>query len=131
MMSDERPYPDISFAAEEGLEAKAGKKLQSEKGLKNDTPIIDALRTVYDPEIPINLYDLGLIYDIERKEEGDVAILMTLTAPACPVAGEMPKMVARAVAAIDHVSEVVVTLTWNPAWTPERMSEDARTSLGM
>ena len=93
--------------------------------------IIAALRSVRDPEIPVNIYDLGLIYDIDIAEDGSVAVQMTLTAPGCPVAGEMPGMVADAIAGVIGVGEIVVTITWDPPWTPEQMSEDAKLALGM
>lgn len=93
--------------------------------------VIEALRTVHDPEIPVNIYDLGLIYEHVIKENGDVSIQMSLTAPACPVAGEMPGQVAEAVAKLYNTGKVDVTLVWDPPWTPERMSEDARLALGM
>jgi FeS assembly SUF system protein len=84
---------------------------------------------VHDPEIPVNIYDLGLIYDVIRQDNGDVEITMSLTAPGCPVAGEMPGQVAEAVAQVESVGNVGVELVWNPAWTPERMSEDAKLAL--
>lgn len=90
-----------------------------------------ALRTVYDPEIPVNIYDLGLIYTMEQHANGDVAIEMSLTAPGCPVAGEMPGQVADAVASAPGVGLVEVRLVWEPAWTPARMTEDAKLALGM
>lgn len=93
--------------------------------------VVEALRTVYDPEIPVNIYDLGLIYENTIAPNGDVKILMTLTAPACPVAGEMPQQVADAVATVEGVGEVEVELTWDPPWTPDRMSEVARVALDM
>ena len=91
--------------------------------------VICALKTVKDPEIPVNIYDLGLIYDITCRPNGDVAINMSLTAPGCPVAGEMPAQVAETVAALTGAGQVAVTLVWEPAWTPERMSEDAKLAL--
>lgn len=91
--------------------------------------IIAALRQVYDPEIPVNIYDLGLVYDI-RVEGGIATIDMTLTAPNCPVAGEMPGMVGSAAETVDEVREAVVNLVWEPAWDKTRMSEDARLALG-
>ena len=91
--------------------------------------VITALKTVKDPEIPVNIYDLGLIYDVVRHENGNVDINMSLTAPGCPVAGEMPAQVADAVAGVDGAGRVAVTLVWEPAWTPERMSEDAKLAL--
>ena len=96
-----------------------------------DDAIVEALRTVHDPEIPVNIYDLGLIYDTERLEDGDVRILMTLTAPACPVAGEMPYDVAATVSGVDGVGEVEVVLTWEPPWTQDRMTEDAKLILNI
>ena len=91
--------------------------------------VIVALKTVKDPEIPVNIYDLGLIYDIDCQSNGDVAINMSLTAPGCPVAGEMPAQVAEAVAVLTGAGQIAVTLVWEPAWTPERMSEDAKLAL--
>ena len=99
-------------------------------GKADELAIIDALQTVKDPEIPVNIYELGLIYDIIRHEDGDVLITMSLTAPGCPVAGELPQQVADAVAATGQVGRVSVTLVWQPAWTPDRMSEDAKLALG-
>ena len=93
--------------------------------------VIDALRTVYDPEIPVNIYELGLIYDIAIDENGAVAIEMTLTAPGCPVAGSMPGTVQEAVAAVPGVSKVDVELVWDPPWDQSRMSEAAQLELGM
>lgn len=87
--------------------------------------IIEALRGVYDPELPVNIYDLGLIYGLEISDEGDVALTMTLTAPSCPVAGLMPVMVKNAVLEVDGIGVVDVALTWDPPWTRERMSEAA------
>lgn len=94
-------------------------------------PIIAALRGVHDPEIPVNIYDLGLIYRIDISDEGDIAVDMTLTAPACPVAGMMPIMVKDAIAAVEGVGCVEVELVWDPPWTMDRMSEEARLELGL
>ncbi|MFP6608648.1 MAG: SUF system Fe-S cluster assembly protein [Deltaproteobacteria bacterium] len=96
-----------------------------------ETKIVDALHSVYDPEIPVDIYDLGLIYDTKIDEEGKVSITMTLTAPGCPVAGEMPVMVERAVATVEGVSSVSVELVWDPPWNPDMMTEAARLQLGM
>ncbi|MEM1362434.1 MAG: SUF system Fe-S cluster assembly protein [Pseudomonadota bacterium] len=90
----------------------------------------DACRTVYDPEIPVNIYDLGLVYTIEIGDENDVEIVMTLTAPGCPVAGEMPGWVADAVEPLPGVKTVNVQLTWDPPWGMEMMSDEARLELG-
>jgi len=94
-------------------------------------PIVAQLRQVFDPEIPVNLYDLGLIYRIEIASNGDVSIAMTLTAPACPVAGMMPSMVEEAVRKVEGVGEIKVDLVWDPPWTPDKMSDEARLELGM
>jgi FeS assembly SUF system protein len=93
--------------------------------------IVGALRTVRDPEIPLNIYDLGLIYDLDIAADGQVCIRMTLTAPACPVAGTMPGMVEEAVRGVEGVSGATVELVWDPPWSTERMSEEARLELGL
>ena len=118
-------------AVPEGTSARAGAKLMEGQQKAPDEAIVEALRTVHDPEIPVNIYDLGLIYDTERLEDGDVRILMTLTAPACPVAGEMPYDVAAAVSGVDGVGEVEVVLTWEPPWTQDRMTADAKLILNI
>ena len=118
-------------AVPEGTSARAGAKLMEGQKKAPDEAIVEALRTVHDPEIPVNIYDLGLIYDTERLEDGDVRILMTLTAPACPVAGEMPYDVAAAVSGVSGVGEVEVVLTWEPPWTQDRMTEDAKLILNI
>ena len=94
-------------------------------------PIVEAVRAVYDPEIPVNIFDLGLVYTIDINPENEVKVVMTLTAPGCPVAGEMPGQVAQEVAKVEGVGETLVTLTWEPAWTPSKMSEDAKLALGI
>ena len=93
--------------------------------------LVEALRTVYDPEIPVNIYDLGLIYRLEVDERGVVLVEMTLTAPACPVAGMMPGMVEGAVRQVPGVTDVQVELVWDPPWTQERMTEEAQLQLGL
>jgi FeS assembly SUF system protein len=93
--------------------------------------IIAALRTVHDPEIPVNIYDLGLIYRVEPKQQGLVEIEMTLTAPGCPVAGEMVKMVQTAVSGVEGVGSVDVNLVFDPPWDKSRMSEDVQLELGL
>ena len=119
--------PDVSV----GYTAHAGAPLANPKGLADAANIEDALRTVHDPEIPVNIFDLGLIYDVNRHDNGDVHITMSLTAPGCPVAGEMPGQVAEAVAGLADVGKVAVELVWEPAWSPERMSEDAKMALDL
>jgi len=117
--------------AEEGLTAVAGSALDGPKGRADRDAVVEALKSVHDPEIPVNIYDLGLIYEANRRLNGDVEIVMTLTAPHCPVAGEMPRQVAEAVAAVEGVGRVTVTLTWSPPWTPDQMSDDAKFLLDM
>lgn len=90
-----------------------------------------ALREIYDPEIPVNIYDLGLVYGIEIDDSGGIAILMTLTSPMCPVAESLPREVETNLAAIPGVREVKVTLTWEPPWDYERMNEEAKLELGL
>lgn len=92
--------------------------------------IEDVLRTVYDPEIPVNIYELGLVYEIRVQEEGKVKITMTLTAPACPVAGDIIAEVQQKVEAIEGVADVHVQLTFDPPWTKDMMSEEAKLELG-
>ena len=93
--------------------------------------VIEALREVYDPEIPVNIYELGLIYDIHIHPDQRVSIKMTLTAPACPVAGSLPGEVEKKVEAIPEVKSAEVELVWEPAWTRDKMSEAALLTLGM
>ncbi len=92
--------------------------------------VVAACRTVYDPEIPVNIFDLGLVYTIDITEDGAVTVVMSLTAPGCPVAGEMPGWVADAVGAIPGVRQVDVEITWDPPWGMDRMSDEARLELG-
>ncbi len=92
--------------------------------------IVEACRSVYDPEIPVNIYDLGLVYTIEISDENDVQLIMTLTAPGCPVAGDMPGWLAEAVEPVEGVRMVNVELTWDPPWGMEMMSDEARLELG-
>lgn len=92
--------------------------------------IIAALKTVYDPEIPADIYELGLIYRIDIEDDRTVKIDMTLTAPGCPVAGEMPGWVHNAVGAVEGVQDVDVNMTFDPPWSPDRMSEEAQIAVG-
>ena len=94
-------------------------------------PVLEALKTVRDPEIPMDLVELGLIYELLVKKGGIVYVEMTLTTPACPVAASMPGEVEGAIRAVPGVSDVRVKLVWTPPWTPELMSEEARLELGM
>ncbi len=92
--------------------------------------VVEACRTVHDPEIPVNIYDLGLVYTIEISAENDVKVAMSLTAPGCPVAGEMPGWVAEAIRPIPGVRHVDVELVWDPQWGMDMMSDEARLELG-
>ncbi len=93
--------------------------------------VVEAIRTVYDPEIPVSIFDLGLIYDLKINDAGEVAVIMTLTAPTCPVAEELPGWIQRAIAAVDGVTDVTMELVWEPFWKAEYMSEAARLELGL
>jgi len=93
--------------------------------------IVGALKSVFDPEIPVNIYELGLIYKIDIDEANNVAVKMTLTAPGCPVAGEMPEQVREAVAGVEGLGDVDVELVWEPGWNPGLMAETAKLQLGM
>lgn len=90
-----------------------------------------ALREVYDPEIPVNIYELGLIYKVDIQPNNDVNIEMTLTSPGCPVAGEMPGMVSDSIKTIDGIGEIKVEIIWEPAWDPSKMAETAKLQLNM
>lgn len=96
-----------------------------------EAQVIEMLRTCYDPEIPVDIYELGLIYDVDVNAAGVVNIRMTLTSPACPVAGSLPPEVESKVRAVSGVSEAKVEIVWDPPWTPERMSEAAKLQLNM
>lgn len=107
---------------------------QASRGVENErlaTDIVKALKTVYDPEIPADIYELGLIYRVDISDDGLVEIDMTLTAPGCPVAGEMPIWVKNAVSAVPGVREVKVNMVFDPPWDQSRMSDEARVALDM
>ena len=108
----------------------AGSTIPADELDRLTTDIVAALKTVYDPEIPADIYELGLIYKVDIDDDRMVAIDMTLTAPGCPVAGEMPIWVENAVASVEGVSGAKAELTFDPPWTPERMSEEAQVALG-
>jgi len=93
--------------------------------------LVTALKTVFDPEIPVDIYELGLIYKVDVADDRAVMVDMTLTAPGCPVAGEMPGMVKSALETVEGIGEVTVNMTFDPPWTPERMSESAKLELNM
>ena len=109
--------------------ATAGKKNNRPTRSIDKSEIVENLKTIHDPELPVNIYDLGLIYDINLIDKNDLKIKMSLTAPGCPVAGEMPGQVANTLAKIPNVGLIEVELVWEPAWTKDRMSEDAKLAL--
>jgi len=119
-----------------GLEARAGNMetcsaLPPEETERLSSEIVAALKTVFDPEIPADIYELGLIYKVDLKDDRSVDVVMTLTTPNCPAAGELPQMVENAIASIPGIGVVNVNLIWDPAWTPDRMSDEARLVLNM
>jgi FeS assembly SUF system protein len=105
--------------------------LPAEETERLGTDIVAALKTVFDPEIPADIYELGLIYKVDIKDDRSVDVQMTLTTPNCPAAGELPTMVENAVASVAGVGPVSVSVVWEPTWTPDRMSDEARLVLNM
>jgi FeS assembly SUF system protein len=101
------------------------------KGSDLQADVIEALREIFDPEIPVNIYDLGLIYGVEVDENGDATVTMTLTTPHCPVAETMPGEVELRVSSVPGIRDAEVVLVWEPAWGPHKMSDEARLELGM
>lgn len=91
--------------------------------------IVEKIRTISDPEIPLNVYDMGLIYKIDQRDNGDIYIEMTVTAPTCPIAGELPQQVADALTEVAGTGRIGVKIVWEPAWTPERMTDEAKEML--
>jgi FeS assembly SUF system protein len=112
-------------------EAADSRPAEGDAGAALKDRIIAALKTVYDPEIPVDIWELGLVYRVEADEAGNVEIDMTLTSPACPVAGSLPGTVENRVREVEGVADVRLALVWEPAWSPDRMSEAARLELGM
>ncbi len=121
-MDDTNPRADDEVVASSAIPPEEVERLTDD--------IVGALKTVYDPELPADIYELGLIYRIDIEDDRSVKIRMTLTAPGCPVAGEMPGWVHDAVASVEGVSGVDVAMVFDPPWTTERMSEEARVALG-
>lgn len=122
-LSENQEKPDVR----EGI---VHTSLAPEEVARLSDDIIAALKTVYDPEIPADIFELGLIYKVDIEDDRMVKIMMTLTAPGCPVAGEMPGWVENAVGAVEGVSGVEVAMTFDPPWTPDRMSEEAQVAVG-
>src|ERR1700682_5931268 len=129
MSEDVQTKPEIP-AADTQVPAQASALPPEELELFGNV-LIAALKTVYDPEIPVDIYELGLIYKVDVADNKDVTIDMTLTAPGCPVAGEMPNMVSEAIKTVKGVGGVKVNKTVDPPWTPDRMSEEAKLELNM
>jgi FeS assembly SUF system protein len=112
----------------------AGKQEQETKGGPGSdlqTAVVEVLKSIYDPEIPVDIYELGLIYDVEISEDGDATITMTLTTPHCPVAESLPNEVELRVLSVPGIRDAVVNLVWDPPWDPSKMSDEARLELGM
>lgn len=108
-----------------------GESLSPEELEAFTAKLVAALKTVYDPEIPVDIYELGLIYTVDVSDKKDVAVDMTLTAPGCPVAAEMPEMVKTALEGVEGIGEVKVNMVFDPPWTPEKMSDEAKLELNM
>lgn len=117
--------------AAKGTEEQAESALGEEELERLTNDMVAALKTVYDPEIPVDIYELGLIYRIDVDDDRNVEVDMTLTAPGCPVAGEMPIWVENAVSSVEGVGQVKVNLVFDPPWDPSRMSEEAQVALNM
>ncbi|MCP1197826.1 SUF system Fe-S cluster assembly protein [Notoacmeibacter sp. MSK16QG-6] len=121
---------DETDQAEGAQKVYSASALPAEELARMTDDIITALKTVYDPEIPADIYELGLIYKVDIEDDRTVKIDMTLTAPGCPVAGEMPGWVQDAVSTVEGVQSVDVSMVFDPPWTPDRMSEEAQFALG-
>jgi FeS assembly SUF system protein len=132
-MSEGLTTPEEATAAPlaDGAVRLPGSGLPPEELERLTADIVAALKTVYDPEIPADIYELGLIYKVDVDEERNVAVLMTLTAPGCPVAGEMPIWVQNAVSTVAGVKDVKVEIVFDPPWDQSRMSDEARLALNM
>lgn len=115
--------------SEEPLLTTSGDDVPPEEVERITADLISAFKTVYDPEIPVDIYELGLIYKVEMDDDRLVRVDMTLTAPGCPVAGEMPGWVENAVRSVEGISDVMINMVFDPPWTPERMSEEAQVAL--
>jgi FeS assembly SUF system protein len=130
-MRREAPRPSVGDANTSHVNRVENSGLAALKQHPVEEKVVQVLRTIYDPEIPVNLYDLGLIYDILVNENNEVRVIMTLTAPGCPVAGTLPPMVESKIENIPEVASATVELVWQPTWTREMMSEVARLELGL
>jgi len=131
MAADDQDRDYFDFGAETPPETEGVERPEGEDDPALIEPVLEALKTVRDPEIPLNLVDLGLIYELLVKKGGIVFVEMTLTTPACPVAQSMPGEVEATIAAVPGVNEVRVKLVWTPPWDKDRMSEEAKLELGL
>ena len=130
MMDDRTQNAPVAEKPPENAAVTGSSALPQDELNRLTDDIVAALKTVYDPEIPADIYELGLIYKIDIDDDRNVAIDMTLTAPGCPVAGEMPGWVENAVGSVEGIQVVKVELVFDPPWTPERMSEEAQVAVG-
>ena len=131
-MSEASQVEDVEKTEAESAEpllTTSGDAVPPEEVERITADLISALKTVYDPEIPVDIYELGLVYKIEMDDDRLIRIDMTLTAPGCPVAGEMPGWVENAVRSVEGISDVMINMVFDPPWTPERMSEEAQVAL--
>jgi FeS assembly SUF system protein len=127
-----RPETDIQPGEPDAAndDAKQASAIPQDELARMTDDIVSALKTVYDPEIPADIYELGLIYKVDIEDDRTVKVEMTLTAPGCPVAGEMPGWVENAVRTVEGVMDVEVSMVFDPPWTPDRMSEEAQIAVG-
>ncbi|WP_339747189.1 SUF system Fe-S cluster assembly protein [uncultured Maricaulis sp.] len=123
--------PDAELSAVPVADAPKPEPIPVEELAQITDEVIVQLKTVYDPEIPVDIYELGLIYKVDLEDDRTLKVVMSLTAPGCPVAGEMPGWVQDAVERVEGVNKATVELTFDPPWTPDRMSDEARLSLNM
>ncbi|MFP4144765.1 MAG: SUF system Fe-S cluster assembly protein [Phycisphaeraceae bacterium] len=125
------PVPDMNQPDQPDRAPSEGEDQSSDQPQTLEEKIVAAMREVYDPEIPLNIYDLGLIYDVDIDDEKNVHITMTLTSPACPVAGELPGEVRESVERVEETNKVTIELTFDPPWSPELLSDEAKLTLGL
>lgn len=132
-MADEEtqdPLENLNSEAVPNLKTTIGEPLADGIEKADKEAIIGALKAVQDPELMLDIYELGLIYELKQEENGDVFVLMTLTSPTCPIAGDMPAMVANAVTSVPGTGRVTVELTFDPPWTMDRLSEEVKLLMG-
>lgn len=130
-LSGEAPVEDVIAEASAELPSAEASAIPADELARITDDIVEALKTVFDPEIPVDIYELGLIYKVDLEDDRSLKVVMSLTAPGCPVAGEMPGWVQEAVEKVDGVAKAMVELTFDPPWTPARMSDEARLALNM